>query len=53
MSIVRGEGLTGQNHEEPGDVEDIGWEAGPYVVHVVLLARLVLYHIEEDIDGGV
>jgi hypothetical protein len=48
-----GQGLTYQNHKKPGNIEDIGREAGRYVVHIILLPRLVLYHVEEDVYGRV
>lgn len=51
--MVQGRGLTCQNHKEPGNVEDVGWEAGRYVVHVIRLPRLVPHHVEEDVDGRV
>lgn len=44
--MVKGRGLTRQDHKESSNVEDVGWKAGRYVVHVILLPRLVLYHVE-------
>jgi len=51
--VVNGRRLTRQNHKEPSNVENVGWEAGRYVVHVILLPRLVLYDVEEDVNGRV
>ena len=51
--VVQGRGLTSQNHKESSNVENVGWEVGHYVVHLILLPRLVLYHVEKDVNGRV
>jgi hypothetical protein len=45
--------LTDKTNEEGGNVEDVCRVTRRVVVHFVLLARLVLYDVEEDVDRGI
>ena len=44
--------ITCETNEEASNVYYVGWEARLVVVHGVLLARLVPYDIDQDVDRG-